>query len=390
MIEGWRGIHHSYALVAQWHCLCILEHDDVELRFVDLPLVSKVWKATPGIFAPEQEEALAKLHAPEPSFVPEATFSMRPQRLDFRAPPSGRKFLFGTAENRVLTEFNRGRWRSGAEVPDTVSVVTPSRWAALAFKRFGLPQERIHVVPHGVDPTVLCPDEASRRTMRSRFGLNNHFVYMAVGAMTWNKGIDLLVAAFARVIETEPNVRLVLKGADGLYPSREFVRRILTDLPAREREAVCARLVYEGSTLSQQGIAHLLRAADCYVSPYRAEGFNMPVLEAAACGVPLICTTGSPTDEFTDPAFARQIRSTFIQTELSDTESGDALEPDLDHLVELMREASHDRAGTIAAGARAAAYAAERFSWPAVTDVLLAQLFPGASAVAEHRRTASQ
>ena len=289
LIEGWRFIHHSYALVAQSHCLCILKRGDIDLRFRDLPFYSDVWKATPGIFAPEEESALAQLAAPEPGFAPDATFSLRPERPDFSASPPGRKFVFGTAEYRVLTEENRGGLRSAAEVADTVSVVAPSRWAALAFERFGLPPERIHVVPHGIDPAVMHPDEQDRTVVRSALGVQEHFVFMAVGAMTWNKGLDILLAAFARVAETEPGVRLVLKGVDALYPSKNFVREVLDGLAASAREAVASRLVYEGRTLSMRGIAHLLRGADCYVSPYRAEGFNLPVLEAMACGVPILC-----------------------------------------------------------------------------------------------------
>ncbi|MDQ2964032.1 MAG: glycosyltransferase family 4 protein [Pseudomonadota bacterium] len=376
LIEGWRFIHHSYALVAQAHCLCILKRADVDLRFRDLPFYSDAWKPTPGIFAAEQERALSQLSAPEPGFAPEATFSMRPERPDFSAPPSGRKFVFGTAEYRVLSEENRSGLSSASEVPDMVSVVAPSRWAALAFERFGLPSERIHVVPHGIDPTVMHPNEEDRAALRGALGVQDQFVFIAVGAMTWNKGLDILLAAFVRAAETEPEVRLVLKGLDGLYPSRSFVREVLDGLPARARETVAARLVYEGRTMSMRGMAHLLRGADCYVSPYRAEGFNLPVLEAMACGVPVLCTAGGPTDEFIDAAFAQRIRSAPIRKLLTEKESGDALEPDGDHLVELMRNAARNRDRGREAGTHAARYALKNFTWDVVTERLLASLLP--------------
>jgi glycosyltransferase involved in cell wall biosynthesis len=376
LIEGWRSIHHSYALVAQSHCLCLLQDDDVDLRFRDLPFYSEAWKQTSGIFAPDQERALAGLAAPDPAFAPEATLTLRPESPDFGAPRSGRKFAFGTAEYRILTEENRHGLKSAAEVADTVDVVTPSRWTALAFERFGMPAQRIHVVPHGIDPAVLRPDAESRIAVRKSMGLEDHFVYLSVGAMTWNKGLDVLLTAFARVVETEPGARLLLKGADGLYPSRDFVREVLDDLPAKARQAVAERLVYEGRTLSLQGMAHLFRAADCYVSPYRAEGFNMPVLEAMACGVAVLCTAGGPTDEFTEPEFARRIRGIPLRRRLSEKETGDALEPDFEHVIELMRDAARSRDATREAGARAAEYAARKFTWDAVTDELRACLLP--------------
>ena len=377
LVEGWRFIHHSYALVAQSHCLCLLRRDDVELRFADLPYYYDTWRRTRGVFTPPEEEALAALRAPEPEFAPEATFTLRPERPDFSAPRSGRRFSFGTAEFRVLEKKNRSGLNSAAQVPGTVSIITPSHWPALAYERFGMAPERIHVVPHGVDPMVFRPDPAARQTARERLGLQDAFVYLSTGAMTWNKGTDVLLTAFARVAETEPTARLFLKGADALYPSRELVDQVLRDLPARARKKVSARLIYDGKTYSSSMMANLLRAADVYVSPYRAEGFNMPVLEAAACGVPVICTGGGATDEFTQESFARRIRSSPAQTPLSPVGFGDYLEPDADHLVELMRQASRERDGAARLGAAGAAHVAQNFTWERVTERLVEVLFAG-------------
>ena len=377
LVEGWRFIHHSYALVAQSHCLCLLRRDDVELRFADLPYYYDTWRRTRGLFPLAEEEALAALRAPEAEFAPDATFTLRPERPDFSAPRSGRRFSFGTAEFRVLAEENRSGLSSGAEVPGTVSIVAPSRWPALAYERFGMAPERIHVVPHGIDPTIFCPDPAARQTARKTLGLQDEFVYLSMGAMTWNKGIDVLLTAFARIVETEPAARLFLKGADALYQSRALVHDVLGYLPARAREDVRARLIYHGETYSSRMMANLLRAADVYVSPYRAEGFNMPVLEAAACGVPVICTAGGPTDEFTQESFARRIRSSPAQMNSGPSQGGDYLEPDSDHLVELMRQASRERGDAERMGAAGAAHVAQNFTWEHVTERLVVVLFAG-------------
>jgi glycosyltransferase involved in cell wall biosynthesis len=141
-----------------------------------------------------------------------------------------------------------------------------------------MPLERIHVVAHGVDPVLFYPSSSAREATRDTLGVSGAFVFMSIGAMTWNKGLDVLLAAFSRVAETEPEARLLLKGADALYPSREYVREVIEGLPARARELVVQRLIYDGGTYPERMMADLLRAADVYVSPYRAEGFNMPVL----------------------------------------------------------------------------------------------------------------
>ena len=376
LVEGWRFLPHSYALVAQSHCLCLARHGDVELRFADLPFYNPRWKRTRGIFPSADEALLASLRPPEAAFAPEATFTLRPERPDFSAPPTGKRFAFATAEYRILTPANVGALRSAAEVPSCVHVVTPSRWAAAAYRRFGFPDARVHVVPHGIDPAIFRSDAAARLVTRRALGIDREFLFVCAGAMTWNKGLDVLLAAFARVIEATPDVRLLLKGADALYRSRELVDAVLADLPSRARSAVSARLIYEGRTFSARVMAELLRAADCYVSPYRAEGFNLPVLEAMGCGVALICTAGGPTDEFTDPSFALRVRSRLATRPLDGACEGEMLEPDPEHLAALMSEAAGDPTAARARGGLAARYAHERFSWDAVTDVLLGALFP--------------
>src|SRR5205807_2926158 len=105
------------------------------------------------------------------------------------------------------------------------------------------------------------------------------------------------------------NARLVLKGMDQLYDSKGFLLRNLQTLSTGDQQVVLERMKYIGDSLSHQAMAMLYQVADVYVSPYRAEGFNLPVLEAAACGIPIICTHGGPTDDFVTDEFARRIES---------------------------------------------------------------------------------
>ena len=80
-------------------------------------------------------------------------------------------------------------------------------------------------------------------------------------------------------------------------------------------------------------MAHLYNSADVLVSPYKMEvscaqpfvsrrsptlelspqGFNLPVLEAGACGTPVVVTKGGPTDDFTDASWAVRVNSTLHQ-----------------------------------------------------------------------------
>ena len=137
-------------------------------------------------------------------------------------------------------------------------------------------------------------------------------------------------------------------------------------------------MIYTGGTYSCSKMADLYRAADVYATPYRAEGFNLPVLEAAACGVPVICTSGGPTDDFIDPASCGLIRSRLDRPRLSGDLVGDALAPDPEHLFELMSAAALQPDAWRAMGKRGAAHVHRHFSWSTVTDRLVSCLFAGA------------
>ncbi len=373
LVQGWRFIHHSYALVAQSHCVSLVRRGGIELRFEDLPYHRPSWQATRGILDPADEAILSELRGPDANFAPDATLRFS---ADFTAPARGRKFVFDTPELRVLRPSARSTLRSPADVSDSVHVLTPSRWTAVAYARFGFPEGRIHVVPHGIDPRLFRPDEARRAIARRQLGIEDRFAFLHIGAMTDNKGIGQLLRAFARTLVTAPDACLVVKGADDLYGSHDHLQRAFAMLPARDREAVSKRLIYLGDRKPAQGMADLLRAADFYVAPYLAEGFNLPVLEAAACGVPVICTGGGPTDDFTEPHFAWRIRSTLVGVRLPHGQVGECLKPDEDHLAELMRKAARERNGAREIGAAGAAHVAGNYTWDCVTARLLDVLFP--------------
>ncbi len=372
LVQGWRFIHHSYALVAQAHCLSLQRRADIDLRFEDLRYLNSDWQPTRGILDASDEAVLSDLRGPEESFLPDATLRYG---CEFSPPRSGRKFIFHTPEFGVLRPALTRGLGSAADVPDSVHALTPSDWAATAYRRFGLPEERIHVVPLGIDPRIFRPDEARRAAMRKELGVDDQFVFLNVGGMTGNKGVDVLLRAFARTVQMAPEATLVLKGVDDLYASNDLLRRTLDKLSADVRQAVEGRLIYVGERKPTQWMAELTRAADFYVAPYLAEGFNLPVLEAAACGVPIICTAGGPTDEFTDPAFAWRIRSRRVGVRVYGGQIGEGLKPDLDHLIELMREAARDRDRARVLGALAAEYVGSRFTWDRVTDRLVEELF---------------
>jgi glycosyltransferase involved in cell wall biosynthesis len=374
-VEGWRWLHHSYAMVNQWQLLALIKRNDVALRIVDLPLYHDQWRRSRGLFRAEDEaklNAIVELAAGESV---DATYRIA-YPYDLTQEAAGHTAVFGTSEYQFL---DASRFAGPFDIDalkrsERFSIVTPSRWSREGFLRLGLRDAQVDVVPHGVAPEFFYPSQPARAAMREKSKLSG-FVFCNASAMTDNKGIDLLLRAFAVVSDRHPDARLLLKGADGLYASKSAVVQILSSFPDVVKTRVAARILYDGSTLPTERMADFYRAADVYVSPYRAEGFNLPVLEALACGVPVICTKGGPTDEFLDATFARFIDSTPTPY----PPGGLRLEPDLDHLIELMLGAIGDEMWRSAGATAGAAHAAANFNWDVVVEKLLTVIFSRAA-----------
>jgi glycosyltransferase involved in cell wall biosynthesis len=148
-------------------------------------------------------------------------------------------------------------------------VLTVSRDTAAAIRERGIDAERVVVAPHGV--TSLPPPDTSL--------VPDGPYLLAVGALALRKGLDVLVAAFARA--QLRGVRLVLAGPDGWGTDRV--------LAAIERNHVIGQVIRAGSVSDAQ-LAGLYERCLAVCVPSLAEGFGLPVLEAAAAGVAVVAS----------------------------------------------------------------------------------------------------
>ena len=380
--SGWRFIPQSFAVVTQYECLDLMRRGPgYSVYFEDAPYYDPSWQPASGLFD-SQAEALLRSIPPFPGATPLDAELRRSVPYDFLRPPRARNtVVFTTAEAlTVPAHFVPGGLPvSEAQRRHGFTVITPSNWSKEGLVRCGLPEDKVAVVPHGFDPAVFRPATPARREeIRRRLGLDpEDFVFCHAGVMTTNKGVQFLLPAFAQVCAVKRHARLLLKGTDALYPSREFLQGTLGQLPAEAAEAVLDRIVYVGESLSFEAMAELYQAADCYISPYVAEGFGIPVLEAAACGLPVICTEGGPTADFVSDEFALRIAST--RQELAQMDTGGAppgigLIPDLEHLVHLML-CMVDDADFRCAAARAAPACVQQLTWSRAVDRLVQVVF---------------
>jgi glycosyltransferase involved in cell wall biosynthesis len=254
-------------------------------------------------------------------------------------------------------------------------VVASSQWVIAKLVEFGFSPEKIKLVPHGVNPQIFFPSRPEERSvLRSQLNASpEHFVFLNVGAMTWNKGIDLLLRAFAEIRNTHRHARLVLKDNCKLYGFGvdDVVQKMCVDYPHLMTDEVRSSIVLIKSTLSLPQLRLLYGSADAYVSPYRAEGFNLPVIESIACGTPVIVTSGGPTDDFCDDDTASFINSDQVENRARQIDrAGFHLEPDVEHLVHQMESAITGRDQYKSSFVDGRSRMLDNFSWEVCTKKL--------------------
>lgn len=357
----------SFAVVHQFQALA-LEDAGVEVIVRDLPYFGD-WSPVSGLLPQSLEDRLKRMPA-EMSDASVSGVIRVAVPYDFSASRDAPTLVMATAEaGEIPTDNIVGGQTAGAAVAASdARIYAPSRWSRDGLVLSGIPEDRIDIVGHGIDPSIWRPSIGSGRAdLRQRFGWTDDFVFLNIGAMTENKGIDLLLRAFAGVLTKYPRARLVLKGADAIFRSRDLVAGYLADLPVEQQHAVAERLTYIGDSYMLDDMIALYQVSDAYVSPYRAEGYNLPVLEAAACGLPVICTAGGSTDDFTTSDFALYVDASLDAGQRM-------LVPSPDSLIDQMMRCIEDVAWRAGASDCAPSHIAERHTWRHAAQGLLRAL----------------
>jgi len=175
-------------------------------------------------------------------------------------------------------------------------ILTGSEFSRDSIARaYGLDPDRITVVPNAAAQCFHpVPREAARGEMRGRFGMAAPFI-LSVGDLQPRKNHVGLIEAFARLIHARPQLphHLILAGKDTW-----FARRVRD---AARHSGVADRIRFLGF-VSDDDLLQLYNACDLFCFPSFYEGFGLPVLEAMACGAPVVCSNTSAIPEVADGA----------------------------------------------------------------------------------------
>jgi len=270
-------------------------------------------------------------------------------------PSSGAWILMQPWEYGALPE----NWANSMEAIDEI-------WAYSSHVRrvyidSGIDADKVHVVPLGVDVHRFHPDVTPLKLKT-----NKSFKFLFVGGTIHRKGPDLLLKAYLDSFTALDDVCLVIKdfGGKSVYAGQTLE----TQIKQAQSDPNTPEILYLTEELSSKEIAGLYTACDALVHPYRGEGFGLPVLEAMACGLPVIVTAGGSTDDFANDQHAYRVPAVrrSIGRQVGDIKlvrNGWLLEPSLEALGERMKWTFNHQPEARQKGLSASEYVSREWNW---------------------------
>lgn len=153
-----------------------------------------------------------------------------------------------------------------------------------------LVKDRIKIVPHGFDPSLFYPKEKPKEIFR--FVGNKGFRNLEDRG-----GLQYLIRAYLEEFTDQDNVELLLK-LNPAYGIIDFNQVIKELAPRKEK---LPKLLVNVESLNSKELIDIYNGGHVFVSPTRCEAFNIPCIEAMACGLPVITTGfGGQTDFVTN------------------------------------------------------------------------------------------
>ena len=184
----------------------------------------------------------------------------------------------------------------------TVSRVRQAELAAL----LGVTEERIHVVPNGIDVSQFFKlDEFTVQLADQHQLLQAIPLFLLPVRITPRKNIETALRILHELRSKYPNIKMVITGPPGPHnPANQQYFRVLRTLRSELGldQAVIFLAEVTSEYLPDPVIFDFYRLADALILPSREEGFGIPLLEAGLAGIPVFCSSIATLRELGDRA----------------------------------------------------------------------------------------
>jgi glycosyltransferase involved in cell wall biosynthesis/Tfp pilus assembly protein PilF len=257
-------------------------------------------------------------------------------------------------------------WLDNAENVDEFWV--PSPLVRHMYVDSGIAPEKVQVIPNGVDTQKFRPG-----VKPLKLATKKKFKFLFVGGTIHRKGPDVLLEAFSKAFTAADDVCLVVKdfGGDSCYRGQTAAEAIR----ALQQTPGAPEIVYLDQEIASDEMPSLYAACDCLVLPYRGEGFGMPVLEAMACGLPVVVTSQGATDSFVTKDAGWKIPSRLQRLngrvgEIPLVKSGWLLEPNKEQLTNILKIAAAHPMECRQRGANGRGIVERRFDWNHIAAIV--------------------
>jgi len=155
-------------------------------------------------------------------------------------------------------------------------------------------QGRVETVPLGYNKVLFSPEEHDDQSVMNRYRLEPGYL-LFVGNLIPKKNVEIIIRALGRVrnrgLQPLESLRLVLAGRRGHDSDRLF--RLVDELSLHDN-------VVELGYVPDDDLGALYRQAFLFLFPSKYEGFGLPVIEAMACGTPVLVSNAGPLPELVD------------------------------------------------------------------------------------------
>lgn len=169
----------------------------------------------------------------------------------------------------------------------------PTEWQRQCTIAQGADSGKVFVIPEGIDFERFRPNkplvDSNYKPMISSKG---KFTFTVVGRWEYRKATSEIITSFARVFEGYNDVELLL------LVDNPFDRSATTEDKLKSLNIDCNNIRIINGPISEGMYDILIKETDCYISCSRAEGWNLPLLEFMACGIPSICSAHGAQLEF--------------------------------------------------------------------------------------------